>query len=155
MLSRLVLETVSVELLLMSFPGQPASLLKPCWVTALRFGDSQHALSGEDHLCRCLHMSFCPLTNSNSDPKVRHLWERSCGKRFRECSIIPGLHKQSFKKRQRVHHLVGWLKSCRCTSPIKRKSQSLHGGARGGSRGCSFYEITAAMLYKSYSVQIF
>lgn len=108
-----------------------------------------------NHLCRCLHMSFCPLTNSNSDPKVRHLWERSCGKRFRECSIIPGLHKQSFKKRQRVHHLVGWLKSCRCTSPIKKEKPILAWRCRGGSRGCSFMRLTAAMLYKSYSVQIF
>lgn len=44
---RLVLEDCDVELLLMSFPGQSASLLKPCWDAALRFGDSQHALSGE------------------------------------------------------------------------------------------------------------
>lgn len=47
MLSMRVLEDCDVELLLMSFPGQPASPLKPCWVTALRFRDSQHALSGE------------------------------------------------------------------------------------------------------------
>ncbi len=142
MLSGLVLEDCDVELLLMSFPGQPARLLKPCWVTALRFGDSQHALSGEI-IYADVSTSICPLTISNGDPKVRHLWERSCGKRFRECSIIPGSQKQSFKKSRECTIWLAGL-SPRCTSSIKKEKPILAWRCRGGSRGCSFTRLTAA-----------
>lgn len=49
----------------------------------------------------------------------------------------------------------GWLKSCRCTSPVKKEKPILAWKCRGGYGGCNVTRLTAAMLYKSYSVQIF
>lgn len=42
---------------------------------------------------------------------------------------------QGEQKRLRVHHLVCWLKSCRCTSPIKKEEAILAWRCKGHSRG--------------------
>lgn len=86
-----------------------------------------------NHLCRCLHKAFCELTISIFNPKVRHLRERICGKRFMEFPpLTPELQKQSFKESRKGWGCTIWFASW---SPVgaqaltKRKRQSLHGGA--------------------------
>lgn len=154
MLSRQVLEDCDVELLLMSFPGQPASLFKLCWVTALRF---VNALSGE-----IICVDVCTSLYVHAQSPILTQRSHICGKgavgRGSESVVLSQDCRtviQEKQKRQRVHHLVGWLKSCRCTSPIKKEKPFLAWRCRGGSRGCSVTRLTAAVLYKSYSVQIF
>lgn len=88
-----------------------------------------------NHLCRCLRKAFCPFTISNFDPKVRHLWEKSCGKRFREWSfpLLPQNCRNSHSRGRKGWGCTIWFDGW---SPVgaqalsKRKSQFLHGGAK-------------------------
>lgn len=160
MLSRLVLNICDVEPPLISFPGRSAIPLKPCWVIVLRFGKSQYALSGKI-ICADVCISLSVHSQSPTSTQRSDICGRRAVGKGSESGVSPSYPRtaetviQGEQKRPRVHHLVCWLKSCRCASPIKKEEPILAWRCKGGSRGSNVMRLTAAVLNKSYSVQIF
>lgn len=122
----------------------------------VRFGRSQYALLGEI-ICADVHIRLSVHSQSPFSTQRSDICGRGSVGSGSESGVSPFYPRiaetviQGEQKRLRVHHLVCWLKSCRCTSPIKKEEAILAWRCKGHSRGSNVTRLTAAMLYKSYS----